>query len=210
MILDLQVLTLYYQELDNRTDSWKPKKLEDIVTSLFRSFNLSSLEEHAVKDLASDFRAEKDDKKVEEVFYDFLERSGFSHKKAQTGSPHQCHRFPKNFNMAFRLLDLDIWLPCPDTAALFFRAMLSTRDKTDVLPELRSLKAEYGTPIHVTDMKEVDDIADMIASRYHPPNAVVAEIQSVHITVSFFSQLSRQSFQARLKKLLNLAQTHFG
>ena len=61
--------------------------------------------------------------------------------------------------MAFGLLDLDFWLPCPDTAALFFRALLSTGDKTDVLPELRSLKAEYRTPIHVTDSKEVDDIA---------------------------------------------------
>ncbi len=32
MIPDLQVLTLDYQEVDSRTDGWKPKKSEDIVT----------------------------------------------------------------------------------------------------------------------------------------------------------------------------------
>ncbi|KAK0188460.1 hypothetical protein F5146DRAFT_1002543 [Armillaria mellea] len=186
MTPNLQVLTLDYQGVDSRTDGWKPKKSEDIVTctslrrihvydlALLRSFNLSSLEELAVEDLTSDLGAGNDDKKAEDIFYDFL------------------------------LVDLDVTLPSPDTATLFFWALLSTGDKTDVLPELQSLKAEYRTTTYVKDLVEVDDIADMIVSRYHPPNAAVTKIQSVHIASPCISLLHRQSFQAPLKNLPEL------
>ncbi|PBK69029.1 hypothetical protein ARMSODRAFT_957345 [Armillaria solidipes] len=215
MTPNVQVLTLDYQEIDGRTDGWKPKKSEDIATcpslrrvhvynlALFRFFNLPSLEELGVKDLASAFGEGKDDK-AEDIFHDFLERSGSPIKKLKLAVRTDVTDFPRTFDMAFRLVDLDITLRCPATATLFFRALLSTGDKTDVLPELRSLKAECRTVTHVKDLVEVDDIADMIVSRYHPPNAAVAEIQSVHITLPCLSPLRRQSFQARLKNLPDL------
>ncbi len=212
MTPNLQVLTLDYDEV------WNLKKSKDIVTcpslrrvhvtdlALFRSFNFPSLEELFVKvlEVASEWLAKTDDKKTEDIFHDFLERSGSPIKKLKLRDTDDVLDFPRTFDMAFRLVDLDIILPNPATAALFFRALLSTGDKTDVLPELRSLKAECRTVTRVKDLVEVDDIADMIVSRYHPPNAAVAEIQSVHITLSCLSLLRRQSFQARMKNLPNL------
>ncbi|KAK0239342.1 hypothetical protein EDD85DRAFT_539457 [Armillaria nabsnona] len=219
MTPNLQVLTLDYDEV------WNPKKSKDIVTcpslrrvhvtdlALFRSFNFPSLEELFVEVLgvASEWLAKTDDKKTEDIFHDFLERSGSPIKKLKLGdTDDDVLDFPRTFDMAFRLVDLDIMLSDPATAALFFRALLSRGDKTDVLPELRSLKTNCGAIVHVKDLVEVDDIADMIVSRYHPPNAAVAEIQSVHITLPCLSLLRRQAFQARLKNLpdlLNLIST---
>ncbi|PBK69003.1 hypothetical protein ARMSODRAFT_957314 [Armillaria solidipes] len=224
MTPNLQVLTLDYDEVKRRTDGWKPKKSEVIVTcpslrrvhvtdlELFRSFNFPSLEELSVEELDFGFGTGKDYKKAEDIIHDFFERSGSSVKKLKLEVlVSRGIDFARTFDMAFRLVDLDIALPYPVTAALFFRALVSTGDKTDVLPELRSLKAKYHTnTTDSADAKEVDDIADMITSRYHPPNAAVAEIQSVHITVSYLSPLCQQSFQARLKNLpdlLNLIST---
>ncbi|PBK99923.1 hypothetical protein ARMGADRAFT_523806 [Armillaria gallica] len=212
MTPNLQVLTLDYDEV------WNPKKSKDIVTCpslrrvhvtdlpLFRSFNFPSLEELFVNVLgvASEWLAKTDDKKTEDIFHDFLERSGSPIKKLKLEATTDVPDFPRTFDMAFRLVDLDIMLPDPATAALFFRALLSRGDKTDVLPELRSLKTECGAVVDVKDLVEVDDIADMIVSRYHPPNAAVAEIQSVHITLPCLSLLRRQAFQARLKNLPDL------
>ncbi|SJL13811.1 uncharacterized protein ARMOST_17259 [Armillaria ostoyae] len=218
MTPNLQVLTLEYDEVNRRTDGWKSRKSEDIVTcpslrrvhvtdlALFQSFNFPSLEELSLRLLgvAPDWLGRKDDKKMADIFHGFLERSGSPIKKLKLEDTADVPDFPRTFHMAFRLVDLDITLPDPATAALFFRALLSTGDKTDVLPELRSLKAECCAVTHVKDLVEVDDIADMIESRYHPPNAAVAEIQSVHITLPYLSLLRRQSFQARLKNLPDL------
>ncbi len=216
MTPNVQVLTLDYQKINGRTDGWKPKKSEDIVTcpslrrvqvydlALFRSFNLPSLEELEVEVLASSFGEGKDYKKVEDIFHDFLERSGSPIKKLVVRT--DIIDFPRTFDMAFRLVDLDITLRSPTAATLFFQGLLSTGDKTDVLPELRSLKVGCINITHVKDdsLVEVDDIADMIVSRYHPPNAAVAEIQSVHITLPCLSLLRRQAFQTRLKNLPDL------
>ncbi len=169
------------------------------------------MDELAVEDLASDF-GEGNDKKAEDIFYDFLERSSSPIKKLKLVVRTCLIDFARMFDMALRLVDLDITLPSPATAAPFFRALLSTGDKTDILPELRSLKAECRTVTYLKDL-EVDDIADMIASRYYPPNAAVAEIQSVHITLPCLSLLRRQSFHARLTNLpdlLNLISTRDG
>lgn len=206
MTPNLQVLTI-----DSRAHNQRLREPEGIVTclslrrihvdylALLQSFNFPSLEELAVKDLTSDIGAGNDDKKAEDIFYDFLELSGSPIKKLKLAVHTNVTDFPRIFDMAFRLVDLDITLPSPTTAILFFQALLSTGDKTDVLPELRSLRAECRTMTHVKDLVEVDDIADMIVSRYHPPDATV--LQSVHITLPHVSLLRQQSFQARLKKL---------
>ncbi|KAK0214983.1 hypothetical protein IW262DRAFT_255553 [Armillaria fumosa] len=208
MTPNLQVLTI-----DSRAHSQRLKEPEDIVTcpslrrvhvdylALLQSFNFPSLEEFTVKDLTSDFGAGNDDKKAEDIFNDFLELSGSPIKKLKLAVHTNVIDFPRIFDMAFRLVDLDITLPSPTTAMLFFRALLSTGDKTDVLPELRSLKAECRAMTYVKDLVEVDNIADMIVSRYHPPNGTVTKIQSIHITLPYVSLLRQQSFQARLKNL---------
>ncbi|PBK99952.1 hypothetical protein ARMGADRAFT_524680 [Armillaria gallica] len=220
MIPDLQVLTLDNQE--GRIRGWMPKKSADIVTCpslrrvhvydlvLFRSFNLPSLDQLVIEDLASDFGVGNDSE--EDIFYDFFERSGSPITKLKTVVRTYIIDFARMFDMAFRLVDLDITLPTPAIAALFFQALLSTGSKTDVLPELRSLKAKCRTISYLREL-EINDIADMIASRYYPPNAAVAEIQSVHITLPCLSLLHRQTFQARLTNvpdLLNLISTRDG
>ncbi|KAK0215882.1 hypothetical protein EDD85DRAFT_798607 [Armillaria nabsnona] len=192
MIPDLQVLTLDNQE--GRIRGWKPKTSADIVTcpslrrvhvydlALFRPFNLPSLDELVIEDLASNFGAGNN--KEEDIFYDFFERSGFPITKLKLVVRTYVNDFARMFDMAFRLVDLDITLPTPAIAALLFQALLLTGDKTDVLPELRSLKADCRTISHLRELEarltNVPDLLNLISTgdgKYISENAGASGIK---------------------------------
>ncbi|KAK0220955.1 hypothetical protein EDD85DRAFT_268238 [Armillaria nabsnona] len=219
MTRNLQFLSMDPQS-EGCTENWEPDKMEDIVThlslrrinswdaALLRAYNFPSLEELAVEAFGERAAPVGDDRSAEDIFRDFLHRSGSPIKKLKLGFfNNRTIDFEVMFENAFRLTHLDIVLPCPTTAVDFFRALVSTGGH-DVLPELQSLKADYTLKPYVK--KEVNDIptdviVDMIISRRHAPSTAVAEIQSVHITLPRFSMMSRMSFLSHLRTVPDLA-----
>ncbi|PBK84624.1 hypothetical protein ARMGADRAFT_1067215 [Armillaria gallica] len=219
MTRNLQFLSMDPQS-EGCTANWEPDKTEDIVThlslrhidswdaALLRAYNFPSLEELAVEAFGERAAPVGDDRSAEDIFRDFLHRSGSPIKKLKLGFfNNRTIDFEVMFEKAFRLTHLDIALPCPTTAVDFFRALVSTGGH-DVLPELQSLKADYTLKPYVK--KEVNDIptdviVDMIISRRHAPSTAVAEIQSVHITLPRFSMMSRMSFLSHLRTVPDLA-----
>ncbi len=227
MTHNLQFLSMDPQS-EGCTEYWEPDKVEDIVThsslrcfntwdaALLRAYTFPSLEELAVEAFGErDAPGVDDDRSAEDIFRDFLQRSGSPMKKLKLGFfTNRTIDFEVMFEKAFRLTHLDIALPCPTTAIHFFRALVSTGGH-DVLPELQSLKAEYTLKRYATEVNNViptDVIVDMIISRCHEPSTTVAEIQSVHITLPRFSSVSRMSFLSRLRTvpdLVNLILTRY-
>ncbi|KAK0451791.1 hypothetical protein EV421DRAFT_1773075, partial [Armillaria borealis] len=217
MTRNLQFLSMDPQS-DGCTEYWEPDKMEDIVThsslrrinswdaALLRAYNFPSLEELTVEAFGECDASVDDDRGAEDIFRDFLQRSGSPIKKLKLGFiTNRAIDFEVMFGKAFRLTHLDIALPCPTTAVDFFRALVSTGGH-DVLPELQSLKADYTPKANVKSKEDipVDVIVDMIVSRRHAPSTNVAEIQSVHITLPRFSMMSRMSFLSHLRAVPDL------
>ncbi|KAK0469102.1 uncharacterized protein EV420DRAFT_8609 [Desarmillaria tabescens] len=217
MTRNLQFLNLTHPQTDGCTDRWEPGNLEDIVTcpslrrvhtwdaALLRAFTFPSLEKLAVEALGELDCLAEDHKSAEDIFHDFLDRSGSPIKKLELGLITNHFDFRRMFDKAFRLTHLDIVLPCPSTAEQFFRALVLTGGH-DVLPELQSLKADYVAKAYGRRRDiSLDAIVDMIVSRRYVPSTAVAEIRSVHITSPRFSTINRMSFRSRLRNFPDLS-----
>ncbi|KAK0205378.1 hypothetical protein DFS33DRAFT_1327818 [Desarmillaria ectypa] len=205
--------SLSFQHNHGRVNDWEPKSKEDIVTCV----SLQSVKAHdagffqtvkfpAMEEIDLAIYGELDGVEGEnvwvDIFHDFLDRSCSPAKKLRLQIGEVFSNYERVFNNAFRLTHLDITVSSLAAAAMLFRVLVLTEDKTNVLPQLQCLKAkavEVKKPdTFVEEINLGENIVDMLVSRYRLPHSSLTEIQSAHINLPCLPTLFWMHVRARV------------
>ncbi|KAK0451792.1 hypothetical protein EV421DRAFT_1773077 [Armillaria borealis] len=198
--------SLSFQHNYKRSNDWKPKSNEDIVTcTSLQSVNvhdaafLRTVTFPAVEDIHLEiywaFYGLEDINAWVDIVHDFLDRSGSPVKKLRLVIYETCPYYDRLLNNAFRLTHLDITVSSLSTATMLFQVLALKRNKTNVLPQLQYLKvkaAEVTQPDTFTFVEEInlgENVVDMLVSRYRVPSSSMTEIQLAYVDLPCLATL---------------------